>query len=87
MRGKAAVIGGGIAGLATARGLLAAGWSVPVWERSGSLPSTGTALGMWPAAMSALDVLGAGHLVRARSVEQRSAVHDVLDAVADGEID
>ncbi|THE16374.1 FAD-dependent oxidoreductase, partial [Kocuria rosea] len=34
MRGSAVVIGAGIAGLATARGLLGAGWSVRVLERS-----------------------------------------------------
>lgn len=73
MRGSAVVIGAGIAGLATARGLLGAGWSVRVLERSSGLPGAGTALGMWPEAMRALDRLGVGEQVRAASVEQRGA--------------
>ena len=73
MRGSAVVVGAGIAGLATARGLLGAGWSVQVLERSPGLPGTGTALGMWPEAMRALDQLGMGERVRAASVEQRGA--------------
>ena len=41
MRGSAVVIGAGIAGLATARGLLGAGWSVrvvsmPSWDIFGA---------------------------------------------------
>ena len=56
-----------------ARGLLRAGWDVHVLERSPGLPDTGTALGMWPEAMRALDLLGAGDQVRAASVEQRGA--------------
>ncbi|TDL44643.1 FAD-dependent oxidoreductase [Kocuria rosea] len=73
MRGSAVVIGAGIAGLATARGLLGAGWSVRVLERSSGLPGTGTALGMWPEAMRALDRLGVDEQVRPASVEQRGA--------------
>lgn len=73
MRGSAVVVGAGIAGLATARGLLAAGWDVRVLERSPGLPATGTALGMWSEAMRALDRLGAGERVRADSVELRGA--------------
>ncbi|WP_324649309.1 FAD-dependent monooxygenase [Georgenia sp. H159] len=71
MRGAAVVVGGGIAGLAVARGLLSAGWAVEVRERSAAHPTSGTALGMWPEAMLALDRLGAGETVRAASVEQR----------------
>lgn len=73
MHGSAVIIGAGIAGLATARGLLGAGWAVRVLERSPGLPRTGTALGMWPEAMRALDRLGVGEQVRAVSVEQRGA--------------
>ncbi|MFC4904331.1 FAD-dependent oxidoreductase [Kocuria oceani] len=71
MQGSAVVLGAGIAGLATARGLLRAGWTVHVLERSPGLPDTGTALGMWPEAMHALDRLGVGEGVRSSSVEQR----------------
>jgi 2-polyprenyl-6-methoxyphenol hydroxylase-like FAD-dependent oxidoreductase len=73
VRGSAVVLGAGVAGLATARGLLRAGWDIHVLERSPGLPDTGTALGMWPEAMRALDLLGAGDQVRAASVEQRGA--------------
>ena len=61
----AAVVGGGIGGLATAIGLHRAGWDVTVYERAPSLPATGTALGMWPAALRALDALGLGGPARA----------------------
>ncbi|MGQ1798927.1 FAD-dependent oxidoreductase [Kocuria oceani] len=71
MQGSAVVLGAGIAGLATARGLLRAGWTVHVLERSPGLPDTGTALGMWPESMHALDRLGVGEEVRSASVEQR----------------
>ncbi|UNO39337.1 FAD-dependent monooxygenase [Streptomyces sp. MST-110588] len=62
---KAAVVGGGIGGLATAVLLRDGGWSVDVFERSPALPETGTALGMWPSALKALDALGVGERVRA----------------------
>jgi 2-polyprenyl-6-methoxyphenol hydroxylase-like FAD-dependent oxidoreductase len=73
MQGSALVVGAGIGGLAAARGLLLAGWSVEVRERATRPPVAGTALGMWPEAMRALDRLGAGDLVRAQAVEQRGA--------------
>ena len=65
MGGTAAVVGGGIGGLATAIGLHRAGWDVRVYERARSLPDAGTALGMWPAALRALDALGLGERARA----------------------
>lgn len=71
MQGRALIVGGGIAGLAVATALSSAGWSAQVWERSSALPTTGTALGMWPEAMRALDGLGLGDRLRNRS-EQRS---------------
>lgn len=52
--GKAAVLGGGIGGLTAANALVRRGWHVDVFERSPALPATGTALGMWPAALDAL---------------------------------
>ena len=73
MRGTAPIVGGGIAGLGVARGLHAGGWSVQVRERSAGPPRTGTALGMWPAAMAALDALDVGDIIRDRSVERSSA--------------
>ncbi|MFP3712188.1 FAD-dependent monooxygenase [Puerhibacterium sp. TATVAM-FAB25] len=70
MHGSALVVGGGIAGLAVARGLLAAGWAVEVREREAGPPDSGTALGMWPQAMAALARVGVADAVRARSVHE-----------------
>ncbi|OKI01042.1 2-polyprenyl-6-methoxyphenol hydroxylase [Streptomyces sp. CB02923] len=60
----AAVVGGGIGGLATALHLRNGGWTVDVFERARSLPAAGTALGLWPGALAALDTLGIGEQVR-----------------------
>ncbi|MFF0718148.1 FAD-dependent monooxygenase [Micromonospora sp. NPDC003816] len=70
MRGSAAVIGGGVGGLAVAVGLLRAGWTVSVFERAAGLPGAGTGLGIWPSALRALDRLGVGALARERGREQ-----------------
>src|SRR5688500_3868874 len=64
MTGSAAIIGGGIGGLASAIALRQHGWRVTVYERDAEIPATGTALGMWPAALRALDTLGVGDDVR-----------------------
>ncbi|OJF12693.1 FAD-dependent oxidoreductase [Couchioplanes caeruleus] len=71
MRGTAAIIGGGIGGLATAIALHRFGWQVTVHERDASIPGTGTALGMWPSALRALDSLGIGNDVRSRGRPQQ----------------
>ncbi|MFD6100019.1 FAD-dependent monooxygenase [Nocardiopsis flavescens] len=65
MNGRALIVGGGIAGLAAARGLLDRGWEVEVRERHPGPPDIGGALGMWPPALEALDRLGLGARVRA----------------------
>ncbi|HEX5595371.1 MAG TPA: FAD-dependent monooxygenase, partial [Micromonosporaceae bacterium] len=65
------IIGGGIGGLAAAIALHRAGWTVRVFERSAGLDRAGTALGMWPAALRALDTLGLGAHVRATAALQR----------------
>lgn len=70
MHGRALVVGGGIAGLAVARGLVRGGWDVEVRERLGGPPDTGGALGMWPAAMAALDRLDLGEQIRERAEER-----------------
>ncbi|GAA4214657.1 FAD-dependent monooxygenase [Actinocatenispora rupis] len=59
-------MGGGIGGLTAAAGLRRTGWHVDVYERADALPATGTALGIWPAALRALDTVG----VDARSIGQ-----------------
>jgi 2-polyprenyl-6-methoxyphenol hydroxylase-like FAD-dependent oxidoreductase len=65
VRGRAVVVGGGIAGLAVAIPLARHGWQVEVREQAQALPSAGTALGMWPQAMCALAELGLGEPARA----------------------
>jgi 2-polyprenyl-6-methoxyphenol hydroxylase-like FAD-dependent oxidoreductase len=71
MQGSALVVGAGVAGLAVARGLVHAGWSVRIYERQAGLATDGTALGMWPSAMRVLDRLDAGSLVRSQAALQR----------------
>ncbi|WP_371030218.1 FAD-dependent monooxygenase [Pseudoclavibacter sp. JSM 162008] len=61
---RATIIGGGIAGLASALALHDAGFEVTVRERATGLPSSGTSLGMWPDAMAALDAIGVGARIR-----------------------
>ncbi|GAA1280765.1 hypothetical protein GCM10009634_26040 [Saccharothrix xinjiangensis] len=58
------MIGGGVGGLAAAIGLRRAGWHVVVRERAAALPEAGTGLGIWPAALDALDRLGVGDAAR-----------------------
>ncbi|TJZ80016.1 aromatic ring hydroxylase [Rhodococcus oryzae] len=72
MRGTATVVGGGIGGLTAANYLIRAGWEVRVHERADTLPDTGTALGLWPQALAALDAIGLGDRVRELGVSQSS---------------
>ncbi|GAA2619634.1 FAD-dependent monooxygenase [Paractinoplanes durhamensis] len=67
----AAIIGGGIGGLAAAIALHRTGWQVTVHERQTGTPPTGTALGIWPVALRALDTLGIGDEVRERGCPQK----------------
>jgi 2-polyprenyl-6-methoxyphenol hydroxylase-like FAD-dependent oxidoreductase len=64
MERRALIIGGGIGGLTAAIALRRARWRVTVRERDEGLPITGTALGMWPVALRALDAIGIGDMVR-----------------------
>jgi 2-polyprenyl-6-methoxyphenol hydroxylase-like FAD-dependent oxidoreductase len=64
MTRTALVVGGGIGGLATAARLRMHDWDVRVLERADGLPETGTALGLWPAALTALDAIGIGDPAR-----------------------
>lgn len=72
VKGTAAIIGGGIGGLATAVALGRDGWQAVVYEREAGLSGAGTALGIWPAALRALDALDLGDRVRALGQAQRS---------------
>jgi 2-polyprenyl-6-methoxyphenol hydroxylase-like FAD-dependent oxidoreductase len=62
---RAIIVGGGIGGLATARGLGLRGWDVTVLERQPRLEAVGAGLSLWPNALRALDWLGVGTRVRA----------------------
>lgn len=70
----AAVIGGGVGGLAVAIGLRRAGWEVTVFERADRQPETGTGLGIWPAALAALAELGLGQQAKDLGRRQPSGV-------------
>lgn len=61
---KAAVLGGGIAGLAAGLALTRAGWQVTVLERAARLEAVGAALSIWPNAVGGLNVLGVLDSVR-----------------------
>ena len=71
---RAGVIGAGIGGLAAAVALARDGWEVAVLERDDRPGGAGTALGIWPGAMHALDALGLGGTVRARATPQERGV-------------
>jgi 2-polyprenyl-6-methoxyphenol hydroxylase-like FAD-dependent oxidoreductase len=58
MKGTAVIVGAGIAGLAAARSLIEGGWDVEVRERSSTLTTSGTLIGVWPKAYAALERLG-----------------------------
>src|SRR6187399_2960822 len=65
---RAIVVGGGIAGLASAIGLREHGWDVEVLEQAPAFEEVGAGLSLWPNALNALDELGVGEIVRERSV-------------------
>lgn len=67
---KAVIIGGGIAGLASALALTRRGWEVEVLERAPEFTEVGAGLSLWPNALRALDALGVGEAVRGRAVLQ-----------------
>ena len=70
---RAIVVGGGIAGLASAIGLRDQGWDVEVLEHATDFAEVGAGLSLWPNALSALDVLGVGAPVREQSLLDGSA--------------
>jgi 2-polyprenyl-6-methoxyphenol hydroxylase-like FAD-dependent oxidoreductase len=66
-RRRAIVAGGGIAGLATARGLLSLGWDVAVYEKAQAFGPDGAGVILAPNAVRSLEWLGFGGHVRSRS--------------------
>ncbi|WP_433058381.1 FAD-dependent oxidoreductase [Dactylosporangium sp. CS-033363] len=85
----AIVVGGGIGGLATARGLGQRGWDVTVLERQPRIEAVGAGLSLWPNALRALDWLGVGDRVRAAGRPilgsavfgvHRADLHEILGA-------
>jgi 2-polyprenyl-6-methoxyphenol hydroxylase-like FAD-dependent oxidoreductase len=70
---KAIVVGGGIAGLASALALSRRGWSVEVMEQAPEFTEVGAGLSLWPNALRALDVLGVGDEVRSVAALQGQA--------------
>lgn len=64
---SAGIVGGGIGGLTAAIALRKAGWDVTVYERAPEFTEVGAAVALFPNAMAALDEIGVGDAVRARS--------------------
>ncbi|QUH01544.1 FAD-dependent monooxygenase [Saccharopolyspora erythraea] len=67
MTRRAIIVGGGVGGLASAVALHREGWEVEVHERAPRISGPGNALTLWADAQEALDELGIGDAVRARS--------------------
>jgi 2-polyprenyl-6-methoxyphenol hydroxylase-like FAD-dependent oxidoreductase len=70
---RAVVVGGGIAGLASAIAIRQQGWQVEVLEQSPQLTEIGAGLSLFPNAVRALDALGVGEQVRAQAQRDRAA--------------
>lgn len=65
---RVTIVGGGIAGLALAATLDPRRFEVTLVEARPDRPPVGTTLGMWPAAMAALEAAGAADTVRRRGL-------------------
>ncbi|OLT39976.1 2-polyprenyl-6-methoxyphenol hydroxylase [Saccharomonospora sp. CUA-673] len=83
----AAVIGGGIGGLTAAISLRRAGLDVTVFERAATPPATGTGLGIWPSALTALDALGLGRRLRELGRPQPDGALHTPDGTTLGRLD
>nr|WP_043512431.1 MULTISPECIES: FAD-dependent monooxygenase [unclassified Actinoplanes] len=71
-RRSAAIVGGGIGGLAAAVALHRAGWTVAVYERSPTRSGIGAGLTLWPNAVRALHALGLAEALRSRAMAVRA---------------
>jgi len=65
---KAIIIGGGIGGLAAAIALERVGIEAHVFERAAELREVGAGISLWANAIHALDAIGLGDSIRARSL-------------------
>ncbi|MEV0274521.1 FAD-dependent monooxygenase [Hamadaea sp. NPDC050747] len=75
--GEAAVVGGGIGGLAAALALHRAGWGVRVFERAPQITEIGAGLSLWPNAIRALAALGlADEVLGLGAVEAQGGIRD-----------
>lgn len=74
MSKRALIVGGGIAGLASAIALCRAGWQVTVLERAPHFASVGTGMAIWPEALRVLDLLGLGEMLRNQGQRQTTGV-------------
>lgn len=73
LKPRAAIVGGGIGGLAAAIGLRSAGWIVTVYERAPRFTEVGAGLALGPSALAALDALGVSDEIRATAIADRPA--------------
>ena len=70
---RAIIVGGGIAGLASALALSRRGWQVEVLERAPRFTEVGAGLALWPNGLRALDALRVGEHIRSRAVVEGQA--------------
>ena len=68
------IVGAGVAGLALAATLRRPQWQVTVHDPRWDVPDVGTAFGIWPSAMAALDTIGLADDVRTSGVRCPTAV-------------
>lgn len=71
MTRTAIIVGAGIGGLATAKGLVDAGWDVTVLEEDPQLREVGAGLALTANGLTALDSLGLGDTVRGVAVQAK----------------
>ena len=69
---RAAIVGGGIGGLATAIALHGRGWHVRVFEKAAAFNEVGAGISLWANALRALDAVGVGERVRSLGMEEVS---------------
>ncbi|MGA8455556.1 MAG: FAD-dependent oxidoreductase, partial [Streptosporangiaceae bacterium] len=75
----ATVVGGGVAGLASAVSLAQAGWQATVLERAPKFGDVGAGLAITGNGMTALGAIGAADAVRAAGYQTSTAGYQSLD--------